>query len=98
MSDGRKNNGGNKNAGRKPKIEEIALIEKLGPLEESAFIALKNGIEGGEFPFVKLFFDYRFGKPKETKDFTTNGKDIISNIVISDEAAKKLSDSIEDEC
>ena len=95
--DGRKNNGGNKNAGRKPKIEEIALIEKLGPLEESAFKALSKGLDEGEFSFVKLYFEYRYGKPKEKKDITTNGKDIVSSIVISDDVAKKLSDNIEDE-
>ena len=78
MADGRKNNGGNKNAGRKPKIEEIALIEKLGPLEESAFKALKNGIEGGDFPFVKLYFGYRFGNPKDSLDVTTGGDKVNS--------------------
>jgi hypothetical protein len=76
--DGRKNNGGNKNAGRKPKIEEIALIEKLGPLEESAFKALSNGLDEGDFPFVKLYFSYRFGNPKDSLDVTSNGDGIKS--------------------
>ena len=31
--DGRKNNGGHKNAGRKSKAEEIQMIERLSPLE-----------------------------------------------------------------
>lgn len=58
---------GNK-GGRKPKVEEQVLIEKLTPIEAIAFKALENGIKDGEGWAVKLFFDYRFGKPKETKD------------------------------
>jgi len=42
MADGRKNNGGHKNAGRKPKAEEQQLIERLSPLDDVAFKALKT--------------------------------------------------------
>jgi len=74
--DKRANNGGNKNAGRKPKAEEQKLIEKLTPLEEIAFVALKNALVDEESWAVKLFFDYKFGKPKESRDITTNGDSI----------------------
>ena len=37
MEDKRKYNGGHTSAGRKPKAEEVALIEKLTPLEPLAF-------------------------------------------------------------
>jgi len=57
-------------AGRKPKEEEIALIERLSPLDDLAFAELKKGIERGSFPHLKLFHDYRWGKPRETKDIT----------------------------
>ena len=77
--DERKNNGGARaGAGRPPKITEIKLIEKLSPLEDSAFEALKNGLETGDFPFVKLYFEYRFGKAKDSLDITTNGENISS--------------------
>tara|TARA_Y100000114_G_scaffold153947_2_gene174970 strand:- start:140 stop:379 length:240 start_codon:yes stop_codon:yes gene_type:complete len=66
--DGRKNNGGHKTAGRKAKAEEVALIEKLGPLEPLAFSALKEGLENKDFKFVQLFYNYYAGKPRETKD------------------------------
>ena len=80
MSDGRKNNGGaRQGAGRKPKAEEIKLIEKLSPLEDSAFEALKNGLINGDFPFVKLFMEYRFGKPKDSLDLTTDGGKAFQN-------------------
>jgi hypothetical protein len=79
MADGRKNNGGHSTkgkAGRPPKAEEQALIERLSPLEEVGFKALKNGLKDGQSWAVKLFLEYRFGKPHQSKDITTNGNDI----------------------
>ena len=70
--DRRKFNGGNKNAGRKPKAEEVALIEKLTPLEPLAFAALMKGLEKGDFKYVQLFYNYYAGKRRETKDITIN--------------------------
>lgn len=63
--DKRKNNGGNKNAGRKPKSDEIVMIEKLSPLDDIAFEKLKEGVENGSFNHLKLFYEYRYGKPKQ---------------------------------
>ena len=57
-------------AGRKPKAEEVALIEKLTPLEPLAFAALEKGLEKGDFKFTQLFYNYYAGKPRETKDVT----------------------------
>lgn len=73
--DGRRNNGGHSTkgfAGRKPKSEEVALIEKLTPLEPLAFAALMKGLEQGDFKYVQLFYNYYAGKPRETKDITIN--------------------------
>jgi len=66
--DGRKNNGGHKTAGRKSKSEEVALVEKLTPLEPIAFEALEEGLKNKDFKFVQLFYIYYAGKPRETKD------------------------------
>ena len=74
--DGRKNNGGNKNAGRKPKATEIELIERLSPMEDEALKALHKGVKSGDYKFISLYMAYRYGKPKESKDITTNGKDV----------------------
>lgn len=72
-TDGRVNNGGARpNAGRKSKAEEQNLIEKLSPLEPSAFKALKDALKDQEAWAVKLYFDYKFGKAKETKDISIN--------------------------
>lgn len=71
--DKRKNNGGNRSgAGRKPKADEINLIEKLTPLEDAAYQALKSGVEKGDFKFVQLYYNYYAGKPRETKDININ--------------------------
>ena len=71
MSDGRKNNGGaRKGAGRKPKDEEEKLIELLDKQidKEEAILTLKKLIKQGDFKALQLYYNYRFGKPKETKD------------------------------
>ncbi len=70
--DKRKFNGGNKNAGRKPKAVEVELIEKLTPLEPLAHEALMQGLKRGDFKYVQLFYNYYAGKPRETKDITIN--------------------------
>jgi hypothetical protein len=80
MEDKRKFNGGHKSAGRKSKSEEVQLLEKLGALEPSAFIALEKGLERGDFKFVQLFYNYYAGKPRETKDITVTNEQPIFNI------------------
>tara|TARA_R110002073_G_scaffold62050_1_gene155933 strand:+ start:120 stop:365 length:246 start_codon:yes stop_codon:yes gene_type:complete len=79
--DGRKNNGGHSNGGRKPKAEEVKLIERLTPLEPQAYEALKKGIESGEFKFIQMFYHYYAGKPRETKDITLNTEQPLFNII-----------------
>ncbi len=61
---------GNKNSGRKSKTEEIILIEKLTPLSDKAFEELQKGIERGEFQFVRLWFQYMYGKPKQIAEIS----------------------------
>lgn len=34
-------------------------------MDAAALNALKMGLANGEYNFVKLFMEYRFGKPKE---------------------------------
>ena len=55
-------------AGRKPKIAEIALIELLSPLDSIAFEAIEKGVKAGNFSFIKLFMEYRYGKPKQQNE------------------------------
>lgn len=78
--DKRINNGGHKTAGRKPKSDEIAMIERLSPMEDKAYKALEEGVANGDFKFVQLYFNYYAGKPKETKDITLNNEQPIFSI------------------
>lgn len=59
-------------SGRKAKADEVNLIEKLTPLEDAAYQALKKGVESGDFKYVQLFYNYYAGKPRETKDIHIN--------------------------
>jgi hypothetical protein len=75
--DGRKFNGARKGEyrgqGRKPKASELELIEKLSPMEAEALHKLAEGVRSGDFQFLKLFFEYRFGKPKQQVEDTGSG-------------------------
>ena len=55
-------------SGRRPKSEDLQMIEKLTPLDEMAFQKLKEGIDSGDFKYLRLYFLYRYGKPREQKE------------------------------
>ena len=78
MVDGRKNNGGNKNAGRKPKADEIKLIEQMDAVAvpETVWRALYDKVIDGDTQAIKTWLQYRYGMPKQVTDITTNGNDI----------------------
>ena len=72
--DKRKYNGGHSTkgkAGRPPKCDEQALIEKLTPLHDKAFKALEHSISDNQSWAVKLWFEYMYGKPKEKVEITS---------------------------
>lgn len=67
--------GGSRNgAGRKPKADEVALIERLTPLADLAYSALEKGLEERNPVFVKLWFEYFHGKPNQQLDVTSGGE------------------------
>ena len=70
--DGRKNNGGHKTAGRKPKADEQKLVERLSIYENEVHEALKKAAREGQSWAIKLYMDYRYGKPKERKEIDAN--------------------------
>ena len=71
---------GNASSGRKSKTDEIQMIERLSPLDEIAFEQLTKGIEAGDFNYIKLFFNYRFGKPKQIQEITVNSEQPLFNL------------------
>jgi len=83
MSDGRKNNGGTKgnNGGRPPKADEQKLIQRLSKLDNIAFKALEKGIKEGNYNYWNKFMEFRYGKPKERVDVTTNDENLNIPII-----------------
>ncbi len=74
--DGRKNNGGaRKGAGRKPKSDEIKLIERLDNIidQDKVIEVLRDKAYKGDMKAITLYMNYRNGKPKETVDLSATG-------------------------
>ena len=73
--DNRKNNGGpREGAGRPKKADEIKLIEKLDNLIDNDKVIRKLGemVLNGDSRAMNLYFGYRYGKPKESVDITSD--------------------------
>ena len=68
MKEIKKRGGKREGAGRKSKDEELKIIERLDNIIESDDVirSLKNLIKDGNFNAIKLYLEYRYGKPKET--------------------------------
>jgi hypothetical protein len=97
--DGRKNNKGTKGnkGGRKSKSEEQQLIERLTPMADVAHEQLKKALDSGEQWAVKLWFEYFYGKPRQSMDLTTKGDKLAQlNVTVDSsetaETLKKLRD------
>ena len=71
--DKRRNNGGHRTAGRKPKADELKIIERMDMAIDSdkALSKLNKLIEEGNLQAIKLYLQYRYGQPKEQIDVTT---------------------------
>ena len=87
--DKRKNNGGHSTkgfAGRPKKEDELKLIERLDNLidNEEVIKTLGQQILKGDSRAMNLYFGYRYGKPKESVDISSNSglninfKDLIN--------------------
>lgn len=95
MADYRRENGGARpGAGRKPKADEIKLIEQMDavmvPLEVWQALAAK--VESGDVQAQKTWLSYRYGMPKQMIEQTTINIDAGK---LTDEEIKKINDSLE---
>lgn len=74
MADGRKNNGGHKNSGRKSKAEELKVLDQgLNAIKKvygSVETYWENIAEQSKesFPHLKLIHEHVYGKARETQD------------------------------
>jgi hypothetical protein len=77
-----KNGGARIGAGRKPKIEEIKIIEQMDAIcvPDKIWEALLYKCQQGDTNALKLWLSYRFGLPKQQIDVTSNGEKIAPPI------------------
>lgn len=64
--------GARQGAGRKPKVEEIAIAEQMDAVLDPANVwnALANKVEENDVQAIKTWLGYRFGMPKQTVENT----------------------------
>ena len=66
------------NSGRKSKSAELELFSKLTVYDNLAIDTLIQGVKQGNFHFIKLFMEYRFGKPSQSISLENITNDQIS--------------------
>ena len=70
-------------AGRKPKSDEMALIERLDNIidkDDVLEILSYMIIETGDIKALTLYMNYRYGRARESKDITINQEQPLFNI------------------
>lgn len=80
MSNG--HGGARPGAGRKPRDEEQKLIMKLEPHDDVAIAKLIELVNNSDFNAIKLFLEYRFGKP--TQKVESDSSVHVSGINLAD--------------
>lgn len=84
MADGRANNGGHSTkgkAGRKPKAVEKTIKEYTEPHIAEAIETVVNVMktakkDSDQLAAAKILMEYNWGRPQQSTDVTTNGKDL----------------------
>lgn len=88
------NGGARIGAGRKPKADELKLIDALSIYDAKAQEALFNGVDAGDFNYIKLFFEYRYGKPRQQVDLHSTGESMQQVMYIPEVLSTQLLKSI----
>lgn len=68
--------------GRRPKADEIAIIEQMDAVAvpDQAWRALWDKCVEGDTQAIKAWLNYRFGMPKQKVDVTTDGEKLTPPI------------------
>ena len=92
--DNRKNNTGTigNKGGRKPKADEIKLIEQMDAVlvPESVWMALGEKVESGDTNAIKTWLQYRYGMPKQIVE--NNNFNVGIEGLTSEERQKRIED------
>lgn len=66
ISSSKKQHGGKReNSGRKKRMEEYEIIEKLSPMSDIAFKVLQDKIADGDMKAIQIFMQYFIGLPTQ---------------------------------
>ena len=82
--DGRRNNKGVKGkAGRKPKADELQLLETMDAIlaPNALWQAIADKVKEGDSPAMKIWTSYRYGMPKQQVDMNTTIVEFPSPII-----------------
>ena len=82
MTVGKGKGGKREGAGRKPKVQEVKLVESMDAISvpEEIWKALLYKCLQGDTGALKLWLSYRYGLPRQQIDVTTNGESIAPPI------------------
>lgn len=69
-----KNGGARPGAGRKRRMEEHEIIEKLSPMADIAFKVLKDKISEGDMKAIQIFCQYFIGLPTQKIESKIEGQ------------------------
>lgn len=69
--------------GRKPKAKELKLLERMDNVlgddwEDGLLQSAYEQAKKGSYQHLSLILAYKYGKPQDKVDVTTNGKDLPS--------------------
>lgn len=93
MEEKKKNGGARPGAGRKPKADEIKLIEQMDAvlIPESVWMALGEKVEAGDTNAIKAWLSYRYGMPKQIVQQTNIN---IEDKELTDEEISKIKNNL----
>ena len=72
------------NSGRKPKADEIKLIESMDAVlaPQDVWEKLAGLVESGDIQAIKTWLGYRYGQPKQMVDVTSGGEKIQQQFTV----------------
>ena len=82
MSVAKGKGGKREGSGRKPKIQEVKLVESMDAISvpDEIWKALLHKCLQGDTGALKLWLSYRYGLPKQQIDITSNGEKVAPPI------------------
>lgn len=88
-----KNGGARPGAGRKPKADEIKLIEQMDAVlvPESVWMSLAEKVEAGDTNAIKTWLQYRYGMPKQIVQNTNIN---VEEKDLTDEEIQKIKNNL----